>query len=287
MDSMAGLQLPDIERWSERTVVVRGLNPGAFTGPGTNTYLLGTGERRVLLDTGAGVPRYLELLEQALRETCEGATLGDVLLTHVHPDHVGGVRGVLGRFGPRRVWKLPWAERDRPLELQLSPPRSGDVFRSEGATLRAIHTPGHAPDHLCYYLEEEKALFTGDLILGAGTTVVPTDGGDMALYLDSLRRLLDLDLRCIYPGHGPRIAEPHARIRAYLEHRLERERQILHAAASGIDTIAAMVERIYVDTPPALHGAAAQSVRSHLIKLEREGRVRAARSERGERWMAA
>ncbi len=284
---MQGLEVPDVERWSERVVVVRGLNPGWFTGPGTNTFLIGTGRRPLLLDTGAGKAGYIPLLEGALAEHCGTDAPGDVLLTHVHPDHIGGAADVLARFGPRRVSKLPWPGRDERFDVVLTPAADGDIFRTEGATLHALYTPGHAQDHLCYWLEEERALFTGDVILGAGTTVIPTEGGDMGLYLATLERLLDLDLDRIYPAHGPAIDAPHAKIREYLEHRLARESQIVEALEDGVDEIGPIVERIYVDTPRELYPAAGQSVRAHLLKLEREGR--AARADTGpdaERWTA-
>jgi len=154
-------------------------------------------------------------------------------------------------------------------------------------TLRALHTPGHAPDHLCYYLEEDRVLFTGDVILGAGTSVIPVDGGDMTLYFRTLERLLELDIDCIYPAHGPRIPDAHGKIREYLEHRIERERQVLAALRSGRRTVEAIVARVYAETPRFLHPAAGQSVRSHLIKLEREGRAKRAGSAEGpETWAA-
>jgi glyoxylase-like metal-dependent hydrolase (beta-lactamase superfamily II) len=287
MDSMQGMRMPDIERWSERVVVVRGLNPGPFTGPGTNTYLLGTGPRPLLLDTGVGHPGYPPLLEKALAEECGTSEPGDLVVTHVHPDHLGGARDVLSRFGARRVSKHPWPVRDAAFALELTPLADGDVLRTEDATLRAIHTPGHALDHLCFYLEQEKALFTGDLILGAGTTVIPSDGGDMALYLDSLERLLELDLERIYPAHGPRIDDPYGKIREYLAHRRMREAQLLEALAAGPREVPEMVEQIYVDTPAFLHGAAAQSVRAHLVKLEREGAARRSGGDGAERWSLA
>ncbi|HKC49641.1 MAG TPA: MBL fold metallo-hydrolase [Myxococcota bacterium] len=279
---MWGMKLPDIERWSQHVVVVRGQNPGPFTGPGTNTYLVGRGPRPFLLDTGAGVPTYLPLLEQALTREHASDGPGDLLITHVHGDHIGGASGVLARFGRRGVAKYPWPGRDERYDLDLTPIRAGDVFRAEGVTLRAIHTPGHAQDHICFYLEEERALFTGDVVLGAGTTVIPLDGGDMADYLASLERMLDLDLARIYPGHGPLIADPRAKLVEYIEHRRERERQIVAAVRGGSSTVLDMVERIYVDTPRALHPAAGQSVLSHLLKLERERRATRSRDAAGE-----
>jgi glyoxylase-like metal-dependent hydrolase (beta-lactamase superfamily II) len=147
------------------------------------------------------------------------------------------------------------------------------VIETEGATLRAIHCPGHAQDHLCFLLEEEGSLFTGDVVLGAGTTVIPAEGGSMRAYLDSLARILSLDLRWIYPGHGPRIDDPAERVRAYLAHRHEREEQILEALRAGASSVEEIVARVYEQTPRYLHRAAAQSALSHLLKLEEERRV--------------
>lgn len=283
---MYGTTAPDVERWSSRVVVVRGLNPGPFTGPGTNTCLIGTGDRPLLLDTGSGVPGYLPLLEGALRSECGTDAPGDVLLTHVHPDHIGGAADVVARFGPRKVSKKPWPGRDEDFAVELTPMEDGAVVKTDGATLRAIYTPGHAQDHLCFYLEEEAALFTGDLILGIGTTVIPLSGGDMGLYLRSLEKLLSLELRRIYPGHGPAIEEPYDKIREYLEHRLEREAQILSAIQAGAHTVEQMVERIYVDTPRVLYPAAGQSVLSHLLKLEAEQRAGRTTDASGEEYWA-
>jgi len=283
-DSMFGSSAEDIERWSERVVVVRGLNPGPFTGPGTNTYVVGTGERRFLIDTGQGQPGYVPLLEQALARECGGAQIGEIAITHVHPDHLGGARSVLEHFGARTVHKLPWPGKDERFGIELQPLAAGDRLRAEGATLRAIHCPGHAQDHLCFYLEEERALFTGDVVLGAGTTVIPLDGGDMRLYMQSLEQILELDLARIYPGHGPCIEDPHTRVKAYLAHRRQREAQIVDALGRGLHSVEGIVESLYADTPRALHAAAGQSVLSHLLKLEHEARARRSVEAGETRW---
>ena len=288
MDSLWGMSLPGIERWSSRVVVVRGLNPGPMTGPGTNTYLVGTGSRPLLLDTGAGIAGYVELLERALAEEHASTGPGDLVVTHVHPDHLGGTPSVLQRFGSRSVSKLPWPDRDDRFEVEITPLTYGAEITTKGATLRAIHTPGHAQDHLCFYLEEERALFTGDVVLGAGTTVIPIDGGDMTLYLESLGRILGLDLERIYPGHGPLIDDPRTKLEAYVLHRHEREGQIIDAVRAGLTSVDQIVEGIYRETPRALHAAAAQSVLSHLLKLERESRAARAMDASGaEHWALA
>ena len=269
-DSMLGLAMPDVATWSPRVTVVLGQNPGPFTGPGTNTYLIGTGRRRVLLDTGQGVPAYLPLLEGAVQEHAPDGLEG-MVLTHAHPDHVGGVDGIQQRFGPTRMAKkvLP----DRPDVRGVTPIDDGAVVTTGGATLRAVFTPGHARDHLCFYLEEERALFTGDVILGAATTVIGADG-DLADYLASLRRLQALDLAVIYPAHGPAIRAPYDKIAQYIAHRELREQQIVEALAAGVSRVPALVERLYTDVPTFLHAAAAMSVGAHLRKLHAEGRVR-------------
>ena len=165
-----------------------------------------------------------------------------------------------------------------------------DRVRTEGATLQGIHTPGHAPDHLCFLLEEEGALFSGDNVLGVGTTVIPAQSGDLAQYMSSLDRLLAEKPKRIYPAHGPFIEDGPGKIQEYIDHRLEREDQILAAMDATIDTVPAIVEIVYAAYPKALHAAAGQSVTSHLVKLEREARVaRAGETENAtaDRWTRA
>lgn len=269
---MMGLELPDVDVWSPRVVVALGQNPGLFTGPGTNTYLVGTGRERVLIDTGEGRPEYLPVLAQAL-ERAGGVRIQEILLTHAHPDHIGGAPSIIETHGAMRVSKRPWPAMDEHHALELTPIGDGAVVETEGATLRAVHTPGHAEDHLCYVLEEERALFSGDNVLGVGTTVIPPHGGDLLEYMSSLDRLLAEKPACIYPAHGPKIEDGTAKIREYIAHRLEREAQILEALDAGLSRIEAIVKRVYAAYPEALHAPAAATVATHLLKLEREGRV--------------
>ena len=280
-DTMAGLTLPDFDIWSDWVSTVLGQNPSAFTGPGTNTYLVGKGKKPILLDTGIGLDVYDPLLKQGLAATKNGATeLQEIVITHVHQDHIGGVPHVQEQFGELKVSKKAWPGKDDEYDFPLTYIEDGAKIETDGATLRAVHTPGHALDHLCYYLEEEKALFTGDVVLGAGTTVIPEEGGGLIDYLPSLRKLLELDLAVIYPAHGPAIRDPYKKLNDYISHRELREQQVLEAMNAGLTEIPLMVKRIYVDTPEFLHKAAAGSVRSHLIKLEKEGAVK----NEGEEW---
>jgi len=279
-DSMIGMKLPDYARHSHRVATVLGHNPSAFTGPGTNTYLVGSGRCPILLDTGQGVAIWGDMLVVALERLCNSSSIDKIVLTHAHIDHIGGVAQVRERFGDLEVYKMPWPGHDDAAGHRMVAIGDNSVVTGEGVTLRAIHTPGHAPDHLCYYLEEEKALFTGDVVLGAGTTVIPDDTGDLGQYMDSLRRLLKLDLETIYPAHGPVIHNPAEKIREYIAHRELRERQVLDALADGPLEVMTIVKKIYLDVPEYLHPAAASSVRSHLKKLGKEGRVR----EHEHRW---
>jgi glyoxylase-like metal-dependent hydrolase (beta-lactamase superfamily II) len=249
---------------------VLGLNPGMMTGPGTNTYLIGRRDP-ILLDTGAGVPEYMTGLQSYLDER-GWRQPSRVVLTHRHRDHLGGVAHLRERFRGLHVGRL--IHRDAELPEGVETLRDGQTIEGDGATLVAIHTPGHASDHLCYYLPEENAVFTGDVVLAGSTTVIPAEDGDLLDYLNSLKRLQSLGVRRIYPAHGPVVEDGPALIAEYIEHRLLRERQILEVLGDGPQTIPAMVERIYAAVPKNLHAMAGQSVASHLKKLAREHRVR-------------
>jgi glyoxylase-like metal-dependent hydrolase (beta-lactamase superfamily II) len=268
---MIGITLPDVDVWSERVTVALGQNPSVFTGPGTNTYLVGTGEERILLDTGSGLPAYLPVLEQALSRA--GCRIQEIVLTHGHPDHIGGAAGIIERHGALRVSKRPHSAFDDRHRVEITAIDDGDVIRTEGASLRALYTPGHAQDHMCFVLEEEGSLFSGDNVLGVGTTVIPADGGDLLDYMNSLERLLEAAPGAIYPAHGPRIDDGVGKIREYIDHRNQREQQILAAIGDGRDTIPEIVALVYAAYPESLQIAARSSVASHLLKLEREDRV--------------
>ncbi len=270
---MLGMSLPDVDRWSERVTVALGQNPGPFTGPGTNTYLVGTGPRRLLVDTGQGLPEYLPVLERAVAEAdCVG--IEGIILTHGHPDHTGGIRQVIERFGEMTVRKFPgpW---DGGLGAEVEAIADGATLRTEGATLRALHTPGHAVDHLCFVVEEDEALISGDNVLGVGTTVIPAEGGDLLDYMGSLQRALEENPKRIYPAHGPCIDDGTGKLREYISHREQRETQILAAMTEPSEghAVAEIVATVYAAYPKALHAAAAQSVTAHLLKLEREAAV--------------
>ncbi len=271
-ETMIGLRLPDIARWSDRVSVALGQNPSPITGPGTNSYLIGTGSERILLDPGEGKEEYLPVLERALEQAgCD--RIQEIVVTHAHHDHMGGVASVRERFGQLTVSKKPWPGIDESFGVEFDPIDDGALIRTEGATLRAIHTPGHSPDHLSFMLEEERALISGDNILGVGTTVIPLDTGDLLDYMSSLERVLAEAPGRIYPAHGPLIEDGPAKIREYLEHRLEREREILAVLERGPLAVMEIVRIVYAAYPEVLHRAAGQSVTQHLLKLEREKQV--------------
>jgi glyoxylase-like metal-dependent hydrolase (beta-lactamase superfamily II) len=248
--------------------VVLAPNPGPMTGPGTNQYLLGDDDP-VLLDAAA-----LDV-ENQRRLRAAAPVPRALVLTHTHPDHVGGALAARTAFGVSIAVHRRHAQATVD-GLPLRPERlldDGDAVEFPGGRLRVVHTPGHESGHCCFYEPERRWLFTGDTILSTGTTVIAPPDGDMRAYLESLERLAALDLALILPGHGPPIDRPYEKIAEYLAHRRMREAQIVEALAAGIDRIADVVPRLYADVPPILHGMAALTVRAHLEKLVAEGRV--------------
>jgi len=241
-------------------------NPGKMTGPGTNTYLIGIDEI-VVVDPGPDLPAHLDAIAG-----CGGDRIRWIVCTHTHPDHSPGVAGLKARTGAE---VRAFDERD---DLVIDVPMAdGDVIEATEFVLRAIHTPGHASNHLCFLLEQERMVFSGDHIMEGSTVVISPPDGDMAVYLQSLERLKALrrKLKTIAPGHGHLIEDPMATVDAYIAHRLEREAQVLDAlVTTGPTTIEAIVERLYADVDQELHPVAARTVWAHLRKLADEGRAK-------------
>ena len=257
-------------------------NPSLLTGPGTNTYLVAdeaAGEV-VVIDPGPDTPEHLRRIADAV------AVLGRakaILVTHGHPDHADGAASLREMLGvPVYAWSREGvAATDHPLD-------DGEVITVGKRKVRALYTPGHRFDHLCFLLEDANALFAGDLIAGVGTVVIVPREGDLLDYLASLRRLQALPLRLILPAHGPFLDDPQAVLSYYIAHREEREQQVLAVLAGGPRTVEELVSVIYVDVSADLHPIAAYSVLAHLYKLEREGRVhRLPAADGQERWSLA
>jgi len=252
--------------------VITAPNPSPLTLSGTNTYLIGAGGEAAIIDPGPDDARHVtRLLEQT-----SGRRVVLILLTHGHRDHCGAADRLAQATGaPVRGWRTPSSlpapgagpAPDAPL-------RDGEEVAVPNGRLRAMHTPGHAPDHVAFYWEERGVLFSGDLILGRGTVQVTPPGGSMAEYLRSLDRVARLDLTLIAPGHGPLIRSPHRRIAEYLAHRRDREQQVLDALAAGAGTAEEVAAVIYPDLDPRLRAAAEGTVSAHLEKLIADGRVR-------------
>ena len=226
-------------------------NPGPFTLDGTRTYLI---DDFAVVDPGPAIESHIEAVAAAM------PALRTIFITHRHGDHAPAALPLKHRTGARIV-----APRGV-LEATDVIVNDGDVVDG----LRVIATPGHTNEHVCY-LTPDGDLFTGDTILGAGTTTIFPPDGHMGDYIRSLRRLRDLQPKRIFPAHGPTRDDAVALIDEYIAHRLEREQQVLAAIAAGARTPAEMRARIYPDLDPRLHGAAEIQIRAHLIKLEEEG----------------
>jgi glyoxylase-like metal-dependent hydrolase (beta-lactamase superfamily II) len=240
-------------------------NPSLMTGPGTNTYLVGIDEVAVI-DPGPDAKKHIDAIVGAsMRERVRW-----VLLTHTHPDHAPGTARLVKATGAE---VLAFSKRD----AVVVPDRTmgeGDTIEGSEWGLEVIHTPGHAPNHICFLLEEERVLFSGDHILNGTTTVVPPDkGGDMVQYLASLQKLKKRRIARICPGHGDVIDEPKAKLDEYLKHRALRERQILKVLKDHPAKITEIVARVYTDTPKELHELAGKQAHAHLLKLKAEGKV--------------
>jgi glyoxylase-like metal-dependent hydrolase (beta-lactamase superfamily II) len=259
-----------------RRVVAR--NPSPFTFPGTGTYIVGRGSVAVI-DPGPALPDHVDALLAALK----GETVSHILVTHTHLDHspaAAALKRATGAptlgFGPHGATRSagPGTEeggdRDFVPDLTL---RDGAIVEGRGWRIEAVHTPGHTSNHLCFALENEKVLFSGDHVMGWSTSVIAPPDGDMAAYLRALERLLGRDDAVYWPTHGPAITDPKSHVRAFITHRRERTEAILHRLAAGDETIPALVEAIYIGLEPRLRAAAGRSVLAHLIALVETGEV--------------
>ena len=258
-----------------RRVVAR--NPSPFTFHGTGTYIVGRG-RVAIIDPGPDLDEHV----RALLAAVAGETVTHLLVTHTHLDHSPAARAIKAAtgakthgFGPHAAG-AGGAKVEEGGDFDFVPDvvlRDGDVVRGSGWTVEAVHTPGHISNHLCFALPEERALFSGDHVMGWSTTVIAPPDGDMGHYLASLDKVMRRDEETYWPTHGPPIREPRRFVAALIGHRRARERQILDCLAAGTTTVTAMVERMYKDVPRVLHGAAAQTVLAHLLHMIEDGRV--------------
>ncbi|CAO1394158.1 unnamed protein product [Diamesa serratosioi] len=272
------IPIPTITKFgnTSNTIRVLGCNPGPMTLQGTNTYLIGTGKSRLLIDSGEpNTSEYIKNLAEVINE--ENATIDQVIITHWHSDHIGGLKDLLSNKiinNDCKLWKFPRSdEKEDYGDLKFNKITNEQEFIVDGANLKAIHTPGHTTDHIILYDDSEKSVFSGDCILGEGTAVFE----DLFDYMKSLNLILKLNPSIIYPGHGNIVNEGACeKIEYYINHRNERESQILQAlkkdqekAMSDMD----IVKIVYTTTPRHLFPAAAINVQQHLIKLQKEDKV--------------
>lgn len=266
-----------------RRVIAR--NPSAFTFHGTGTYIVGRGQVAVI-DPGPDDPAHIDALAAALT----GETVSHILITHTHRDHSPGAAELKRRtgaatwaFGPHPVSDGgPAVEEGGDFDFQPDHRLAdGAIVRGDGWTLTALHTPGHIPNHLCFALAEENALFTGDHVMGWSTTVISPPDGSMRDYYNSLEKLLPRGEIRYYPTHGAPIetasvgVSPQDFVRGLLAHRRAREDQILVCLRAGPQRIPQLVATMYADVPIYLHGAAGRSVLAHLIHMAGDGRITA------------
>jgi glyoxylase-like metal-dependent hydrolase (beta-lactamase superfamily II) len=254
-------------------------NPGPFTFKGTGVYLIGNRDLAVI-DPGPDDPAHVEALKRAIGDR----KLTHILVTHTHADHSPAAQPLKEwsgaktyAFGPHGSGKADDGVKvEEGGDMKFIPDirvRGGDVISGDGFNFECVFTPGHTSNHMCFALGEEKALFSGDHVMGWSTTVVTPPDGDMASYMASLRKLLTRDDETLWPTHGGPIKDPKPFVQAYIDHRLDREAQIVANLKDGISSIPDMVARMYKDVDKRLHPAAARSVLAHLIQMTNEGRV--------------
>jgi glyoxylase-like metal-dependent hydrolase (beta-lactamase superfamily II) len=246
--------------------LIHAANPGPMTGDGNWTYLIG-GSRPVLIDAGVGHASHLDAVASA-------APSGPfhVVVTHAHSDHIAGAPAIHQRWPGAILSKHPWPARDPQLPwVRLD---EGAIVPTDDGDLIVLHTPGHSPDHVTLWHPESRTLFVGDMLVKGSTVVIPaSQGGSLTAYLQSLRRMLQLNPARAMPAHGPVIEDPAALIEHYFTHRAQREAQVLELLAAGTSTIDALTAMIYPSISTGLLAMARESVLAHLMKLEFEGRA--------------
>jgi glyoxylase-like metal-dependent hydrolase (beta-lactamase superfamily II) len=263
---------PELPRYAELAPGVRRLlapNPSMMTGPGTNTYLFGVAEIAVI-DPGPEIDAHIDRIIEAA-----GAPVRWVLATHTHPDHSPGVAALAARTGAEVLGRP--APEHGPQDRSFSPTRvlaDGDTLVTAEFTLEAVHTPGHASNHLCYRHAATNWLVTGDQVIDGSTVVINPPDGDMKDYIESLRRLRAMNCDALLPGHGDRIGDPERAIDRIIEHRLLRERRVLDAVTRHPRlTPHELVPHVYQDVSPHLFPLAERSLLAHLLKLEKDAAV--------------
>ncbi len=269
METLKSIVAGEVVQVSTLVKRVTAPNPGMMTGPGTNAYIIGT-DALALIDPGPEIAMHGDRLRAVV-----GDRLRWILCTHTHLDHSPGARALQHATGAEVIgMKAPAGGTQ---DAEFAPdrvPQHGEAIECGEFTLRAVHTPGHASNHLCYLLEQEKLLFTGDHVMQGSTVVIAPPDGDMIAYLASLQGLLALDIVRIAPGHGHPIDRPHDEARRLIAHRLMREQKVIAAfSVRNPATLDELVPVVYADTPVRLHQAARRSLHGHLVKLEREGRA--------------
>lgn len=248
-------------------------SPLPYTGGEVHAFLV-HGAVPTLVDAPSADAAFLSQVETALTEAGDGP-LQQLFATHAHPDHVAGAAAIAERFPGVRLMKRPWPARD-PLSGVTWDAIAGEPMLPAGdARLWAIETPGHAPDHLCFLDVADGVMFAGDLVINGGTVTIPASaGGSLVHYLQSLRKVLDLQPRRMLPSHGNEVDQPASLLRGYISHRMLRERQVLELIAAGVVDADAIVERLYASVAAPLKRAARENVVAHLTKLEQDGTVR-------------
>jgi glyoxylase-like metal-dependent hydrolase (beta-lactamase superfamily II) len=255
-------------------------NPSPFTYKGTNTYLLGRGSTLALIDPGPTDDVHFD----AIMKTAGDARIAHVLITHTHRDHTDGLERLIAATGAKtcgfgRIAITPGIKRTSPsgsenVDTDFRPDivlKDGARFEGDGFALTALHTPGHAPDHLCFALEGTPILFSGDHVMAWNTSVVAPPEGSMADYMASLEKLLERNDEVYFPGHGGRALQPQRLVKAYMLHRRMREQSILDCIRQGKATISEIVPVVYRDLDPRLVGAASLSIAAHVQHLVARG----------------